>query len=91
MSFDSSNSLMYILYGEAGLLRAYHLPSWTQTNSWTVPGSDDPYFTAHPAARAINAFHGVHVLPNSTVVLALNTPGKLFRLPLTATAIGTCS
>jgi hypothetical protein len=91
LSYDSSTALMYVLFGEAGQLRAYRLPDWTQTHSWTVPGGDDPYFSAHPAARAVNAFTGVQVLPNNKVALALKTPGQVFRLPLSTTAIGTCS
>ncbi len=91
LSYDSSTSLMYVLFGEAGQLRAYRLPDWTQAYSWTVPGGDDSYFSTHPSARSVNAFHGVHLLPNNKVALALKTPGKVFRLPLSTTAIDTCS
>ena len=76
-----------------GLLRAYHLPDWTQAESWILPGAGSTYFTTHPDARGVNAFHGVEVLGGArNVVLALKTPGSVYRLPLLSvgSAVGVC-
>ena len=65
------------------LVRGFRLPSWTPVGDWRLPGGV-------AVADAGVRYEGIHVLEDGSVLLAMDTPMGVYKLPMTATAIDTC-